>query len=38
MLDRLGAARVAFADAAAFANVNTQADLAEVEARLAYQR
>jgi molybdopterin-guanine dinucleotide biosynthesis protein A len=38
VLERLGAVRVAFDDAAAFANVNTPADLAEVAARLAYQR
>jgi molybdopterin-guanine dinucleotide biosynthesis protein A len=38
LLESLGAVRVAFADAAAFANVNTRADLAAVAARLGYQR
>jgi molybdenum cofactor guanylyltransferase len=38
VLDDLGAARVAFGDRAAFANINTRADLAEVAARLDYQR
>jgi molybdopterin-guanine dinucleotide biosynthesis protein A len=38
VLDGLGAARVAFGDAAAFANINTRADLADVAARLHYQR
>jgi molybdopterin-guanine dinucleotide biosynthesis protein A len=38
VLDDLGAARVAFDAAAAFANINTRADLDEVAARLGYQR
>jgi molybdopterin-guanine dinucleotide biosynthesis protein A len=38
LLDGLGAARVAFADPAAFANINTRADLEEVATRLDYQR
>jgi molybdopterin-guanine dinucleotide biosynthesis protein A len=38
VLQSLGAVAVAFDDAAAFANVNTRADLAEVAARLAHQR
>jgi len=38
VLDGLGAARVAFGDAAAFANINTRADLDEVAGRLGYQR
>lgn len=38
VLEDLGAARVLFADRAAFANINTRADLAEVAARLDYQR
>ncbi len=38
VLDGLGAARVAFGDPTAFANVNTRADLAEVATRLDYQR
>jgi len=38
VLDSLGAVRVAFADAAAFANINTRADLAQAAARLGYQR
>jgi molybdopterin-guanine dinucleotide biosynthesis protein A len=38
LLEDLGAARVLFGDRAAFANINTRADLAEVAARLDYQR
>ncbi len=38
VLDDLGAARVSFGDAAAFANINTRADLAEVAGRRDYQR
>jgi molybdenum cofactor guanylyltransferase len=38
VLDGLGAARVAFGDAAAFVNVNTRADLAEIATRLDHQR
>jgi molybdopterin-guanine dinucleotide biosynthesis protein A len=38
VLDGLGAARVAFADATAFANINTRADLDAVVARFGYQR
>jgi len=38
VLDDLGAARVVFEDAAAFANVNTRTDLAEAAATLGYQR
>lgn len=38
MLESLNATRVVFGDAAAFANVNTRADLAEVAAGLGYQR
>ena len=37
LLESLGAVRVAFDDAAAFANVNTREDLAQIEKRL-YQR
>jgi len=38
VLEGLGAVRVAFGDRAAFANVNTRADLTELAARLDYQR
>jgi len=38
VLESLSAARVAFDDAAAFANINTRADLADAAARLDYQR
>jgi len=38
VLDSLGAARVVFADSAAFANINTRADLAEAAAAFGYQR
>src|SRR5262245_20437784 len=38
VLDGLGAVRVAFADAAAFANINTRTDLDEAAERLGYQR
>ena len=37
LLESLGAVRVAFEDAAAFANVNTREDLAQIQKRL-YQR
>ncbi len=38
VLEDLGAARVVFGDRAAFANINTRADLAAVATRLDYQR
>jgi molybdopterin-guanine dinucleotide biosynthesis protein A len=38
VLESLSAARVVFDDAAAFANINTRADLADIAARLDYQR